>query len=232
MPNWTACGHSPPLLSEAVWRASKLCLPTVKVPLNSVFSSTTSALINARCTPTLHPLASPEILSLKSAYQFHIENPRHGQESKMTCLGPQQAAEMLQKRFTHLCWKILREAVSVLSPLLSTEYDKITQSQCKFVISCEGRVYPTSQKGRRSCQSILTRCRWSRKEARPQISWHQLIYPKWNYFASSNIVTGQNHILSRHFLDHMHCCVLRNVHGSQLKNLPGVNLTHTGVFAQ
>lgn len=65
------------------------------------------------------------------------------------------------------------------------------------------------------------------KAARPQISWHQLINSKWNYFASSNIVTGQNHILSRHFLDHMHCWVLRNVHGSQAKNLPGVNLTHT-----
>lgn len=157
-PNWTECGHSPPLLSEAAWRASKLCLPTVEVPLNSVFSSTTSPLINARSTLTLRPLASPEILSLKAAYQFHIENPRHGQESKMTWPGRQQAVEMLQKRSTHLCWKTLREAVSVLGPLLPTEYDKITLSQCKFVISCEGRVYPTIQKGRWSCQSILTRC--------------------------------------------------------------------------
>lgn len=146
------------MLSEAVWRASKLCLPTVKVPLNSVFSSTTSPLINARCTLTLHPLTSQEIFSLKSAYQFNIENPRHSQESKMTQPGPQQTVEMLHKRFTHLCWKISREAGSVLGPLLPTEYDKITLSQCKFVISCEGRVYPTSQKGRRSCQSVLTRC--------------------------------------------------------------------------
>lgn len=211
--------------------ASLQALPSrVKVSLNGVFSSITLPFINARCKLTLHPHTSPEIFNLKSVYPFHIENARHGQQSKMWP-GPQQAVEMLQKRFTHLCWKISREAVSALGPLLPTEYDKITLSQCKFVISCEGRVYPTSQKGRRSCQSILMRCSWSMKEARPQISWHQLINPKWNYFASSNTVTGQNHSLSRHFLDHIHCCVLRNVHGSQPKNLPGVNLTHTGVFA-
>lgn len=73
----------------------------------------------------------------------------------MTRPGPQLGVEMLQKRFTHLCWKISREALSVLGPLLPTEYDKITLSQCKFVISCEGRVLPHKPKGEKELSVYL-----------------------------------------------------------------------------
>lgn len=72
----------------------------------------------------------------------------------MTRPGPQQVREMLQKRFTHLCWKISRGAVSVLGPLLPTEYDKITLSQCKFVISCEGSL-PQQPKGEQELSVCL-----------------------------------------------------------------------------